>query len=149
MIYKSGSLFLTDASAIGHGVNCAGVMSSGIAKQFKLSYPKNFENYAAACNNGLLKPGDYQASFENGKYIVNMASQELPGVSAKYEWLFSSTLRTAEWAVDMGLDRVAIPHVGCGIGGLNWFRAVELLKSVEHIVRETRKQDFDWEVWEK
>lgn len=142
MIERRGSLFDADAKGIGHGVNVAGVMGAGIAKPIKEMYPNNFKNYEAACKSGLLKPGGVFVGVENGQFIFNMASQDMPGRNAKYEWLFSSALNSAIVAHDEGLDRIAIPMIGCGIGGLEWRRARAVLGSIEYVV-----DDFEWEVW--
>lgn len=145
MIHKTGDMFTTDASAIGHGVNCAGIMGAGIAKAMREKFPHNYENYRAACKAGQLKPGGVQVNQENGLYIVNMASQNKPGRDARYDWLFSSALAAAEGAVRNGIDRVAIPEVGCGIGGLKWNNVAHILGTIEWIVMENG--NFDWEVW--
>lgn len=143
MIFKTGNLFDSDAPALGHGVNCAGVMGAGIAKTFKELYPHNYENYRAACQAGQLHPGQVHVNFEKGVHIINMASQNMPGADASYEWLFESTLRAARGASKKGLDRIAIPMIGCGIGGLDHNKVITILKAVEHIV----DYDIDFELW--
>lgn len=143
MIEKHGDLFTSDSQAIGHGVNCAGVMGAGIAKTFKVKYPNNFENYRSACNVGSLRPGGVMVNIENGKHIFNIASQNMPGQDASYPWLFESALKAATGAVSRGLDRIAIPEIGCGIGGLKWNYVEKILWTTEDIAGN----DFKWEVW--
>lgn len=143
MINKTGDLFDSDAPALGHGVNCAGVMGAGIAKAFREKFPHNYENYRAACKAGQLKPGGVHVNFEHGVHIINIASQNMPGADASYEWLFESTLRAARGAVKKGLDRIAIPMIGCGIGGLDDQKVVTVLHAVEHIV----DYKMDFELW--
>lgn len=143
MIFRTGNLFDSDAPALGHGVNCAGLMGAGIAKTFREKYPHNYENYKAACQAGQLKPGGVHVNYEHGKHIINMASQRMPGADASYEWLFESALRAARGAVKKGLDRIAIPMIGCGIGGLNPSKAIMVLDTVEYLV----DLDVDFELW--
>jgi O-acetyl-ADP-ribose deacetylase (regulator of RNase III) len=140
---RRGSLFDTDAPALGHGVNCAGVMGAGIAKTFKEKYPNNYFNYRAACQTGRLNPGEVFVGSEQGMFIYNMASQNRPGRDASYIWLVSSAYTAAEDAVKMGLDRIAIPMIGCGIGGLQWPKVSRILLGIEYVFDGA----FDWEVW--
>jgi O-acetyl-ADP-ribose deacetylase (regulator of RNase III) len=148
MIHLTGDMFTSDAPALGHGVNCAGVMGAGVAKTFRELYPHNYENYRAACQRKQLKPGMVHVNQENGKYLLNMASQNMPGADASYEWLFAAALAAARGAVKVGVDRVAIPEIGSHIGGLTWVNVEAVLETVEFIVNP--KNDslvFEWEVW--
>lgn len=149
MIKRKGSLFDTETKTIGHGVNCAGVMGAGIAKPIKEMFPNNYANYKAACQGGFLVPGDTLVVVENDTTIFNMASQRRPGRDARYDWLFGAALDAAEKAVDMGLDTIAIPMIGCGIGGLKWVHVETILLTVETIVNDSdyRTDKFEWEVW--
>jgi len=143
MRVQMGDLFTTELKAIGHGVNCSGVMGAGIAKPIKDKWPNNFTNYEAACRGGFLVPGDAMVVHENGMYIFNIASQSRPGRFARYDWLFGAALDAAQQAVDMDLDSIAIPMIGCGIGGLEWPKVRVILEAVEEVVNGY----FEWEVW--
>lgn len=154
MIFKRGDLFTTELKAIGHGVNCSGVMGAGIAKPIKDKWPNNFKNYEAACRGGFLAPGYTMVVVEDGMSIFNMATQSRPGRFARYDWVFGAALDAAEQAVEMGLDSIAIPMIGCGIGGLKWENVKALLQTVEFIVNDGnvpqdggRNRGFNWEVW--
>lgn len=143
-----GDLFTSDAPALGHGVNCAGVMGAGIAKQFREKFPHNYENYRAACHGGMLRPGGIHVNVERGKYLINMASQNMPGADASYEWLFSAAYKAAKGAVAKDIDRIAIPEIGCGIGGLKWSSVRAVLEAVESITNNSGLGGpFEWEVW--
>lgn len=121
IVHRTGDLFTTDAPALAHGVNVQGAMSGGIAAQFAKRWPGILFPYRIACGTGGLKPGDIQVYDQpNGPLIYNLATQRLPGPDARLHWIESAlaTMRT-----DMRtrhLDRVAMPRIGCGIGGLNW-----------------------------
>lgn len=143
MIHMRGDLFNTHAWTIGHGVNTKGVMGAGIAKKFKEKYPDNFKKYADACATQALKPGMSLGVVDNNNLVVNFASQREPGADATYEWLFESTLDGAMKARQLGQKTIAIPEIGCGIGGLVWYKAAAVLEAVETIVG----RDFEWEVW--
>lgn len=152
MINKTGNLFDTDAIFIGHGVNCKGMMGAGIAAEFKRRYPKNFAKYQIACRGYLLTPGEYFAVSDdsdpdNIKVIVNFASQDKPGADASYDWVFSSLRRFAEAANNHPQYAgekitVAIPEIGCGIGGLDW----QLVEFIIEVI-EQMYPNVEFEVW--
>lgn len=41
-----------------HGCNCAGAMGKGIALDFKVRFPKMYEEYKVRCKNGTFSLGD-------------------------------------------------------------------------------------------
>lgn len=142
--YKTGDLFTTDASAIGHGVNVDGLMGAGIAVEFKQRFPDMHKVYVNECDTGRLTPGDtmpYEVT--PGKWVYNMASQDRPGRHANYEWLYSSAVKALNHAHSVGIDTIAIPRVGCGIGGLSWGLVNQFLTFAES--RSTG--DTTFEVW--
>lgn len=147
MIERNGDLFASAATYLGHGVNCKGVMGAGIAKTFKEKYPKNYAEYRRACERGELTPGAILAYPENGKVIVNMASQNNPGADATYLALFHALYRFShnasrpERIAKFG-NTIAIPEIGCGIGGLAWLVVKDTILLVENIY-----PDIEYEVW--
>src|SRR6478735_7767242 len=127
MIERNGSIWETDAKIIGHGVNTQGLMGAGIAVQFKDKFPDNYHFYRDQCTAGHLKPGDFAGYLENEKIIMNFASQRNPGKDARYDWLFNSLFAGAAMWSNASEDLkgkygtvIAIPEIGCGIGGLKW-----------------------------
>lgn len=148
-----GSIFESYAAYLGHGVNCRGVMGAGIAKEFKNRFPDNYDLYRRECLDGRLNPGDVLVTpeRENGdgrlRLITNFASQREPGQDADYKWLFSSLWSWAEQASEPQRLRkfggiIAIPKIGCGIGGLEWSKAKNIIKAVED-----SHGDIEFEVW--
>ncbi len=142
MKYRKGDLFITDAPAIGHGVNTQGVMGAGIAKQFRDRFPNNYKVYRKLCLDGSLFGGGIFIYFENGKEVVNIASQERTGANADYGFLFAGCYSAAV-ALTGGIETLAIPKIGCGIGGIEWDKVEKCLKTIEELV-----PGFEFEVWE-
>lgn len=128
-----GNLFDVGAPAIGHGVNVRGVMGAGIAVGFRNSYPEMYSEYKALCSSGELQPGGVfpWKDESSGVYIFNMASQESPGADARLEWLASSAGHALTIADELGIPYIAIPQIGCGIGGLEWDDVKRSLEQVE------------------
>lgn len=149
MIERTGNLFDTDCKIIGHGVNVDGKMGAGIAAQFRDKFPRNYQNYRNDCLNNMLHPGSLNGMVENGVVILNFASQDRPGAHAKYKWLFGSLydgfvlMERDEGLVKSYGDTIAIPEIGCGIGGLEWPKAAVVIKTVEELF----DYKFEFEVW--
>lgn len=120
VIEREGDLFTTDAQAIGHGVNCAGLMGAGIAVKFREKFPEMYRYYLSLCQAGLLRPGSVYPYYTGDDVTVyNIASQASPGADARYPWLVTGVMKALESCETMGYDRLALPYIGAGIGGLD------------------------------
>lgn len=152
MIEKTGNLFDSDAPYLAHGVNTEGVMGAGIAKTFRGNFPRNYEVYRRQCIQGQLSPGGVLVFPEkdmggNIRLIVNLASQQRPGPDAQYHWLLESLMSFAKQAMEANRyrlygGRVAIPEIGCGIGGLEWPKVYRTLRVIEYAYT-----GIEFEVW--
>ena len=140
LIHRTGDLFTSTAPALAHGVNIDGVMGGGIARLFADRYPAMKARYVTVCRAGKLVPGGVFA-WDGAPFIYNLASQDRPGPNAHIGWLESSlTLMVAD-AAQRGFDRVALPQIGCGIGGLDYADVLPLLE------RTAQLSGVDLEVW--
>ena len=122
--YKSGDILREEADAIVNTVNCVGVMGRGIALQFKNAFPANYKAYEAACKKKAVVPGSMFV-YATGKltpprFIINFPT--------KRHWRGKSSLKDIENGLDdlvrviqeRGITSIAIPPLGCGLGGLDW-----------------------------
>jgi len=80
-------------------------------------------------------------SKENDKVIMNIASQELPGPNATYPLLALAAEDAVRMLKKAGINSMAIPQIGCGIGGLEWEKVEQILLALE------KDYDFEFEVW--
>lgn len=135
---RQGDLFAQlDAQVIGHGVNVDGVMGAGIAVQFKKRWPEMFRQYKLQCVTANLHPGNVFL-WDTGIYcmdddpllIANLASQNRPGPHARYDWLMWALIATLRACKVLGLNSIALPQIGCGIGGLEWDIVLENITHV-------------------
>ncbi|MDR2697268.1 MAG: macro domain-containing protein [Holophagales bacterium] len=122
--YKQGDLLADNAEAIVNTVNCVGVMGRGIALQFKKWFPDNYVFYETACKRKEVVPGKmlvYETnSLINPRYIINFPT--------KRHWRGASRIQDIEAGLaDLiyivqarGIDSIAVPPLGCGLGGLEW-----------------------------
>lgn len=130
LVIRSGSLFDSSLTSLGQGVNIRGVMGAGIAVEFRRRFPQMYEHYREVCRLGALDPGYVHRFRENGINIYNIASQDEPGRHARVRWLRSGLERSLEIVADNGESGLAIPRIGCGIGGLEWDEVEEVIDEV-------------------
>jgi O-acetyl-ADP-ribose deacetylase (regulator of RNase III) len=121
---KSGNILEEDTEALVNTVNCVGVMGRGIALQFKKAFPDNFKAYAKACEEEKVKPGEMfvfeTRQLVNPRLIINFPT--------KRHWRADSRIEDIEHGLkalkctiqEYKIRSIAIPPLGCGLGGLNW-----------------------------
>lgn len=107
-------------------------MGKGIALEFKKRFPNSFIAYKTACDAGELQLGRV-FTYDHGpsaklRYIVNFPT--------KNHWRDASHLEDIRMGLESlvaELDRlsirpIAIPALGCGLGGLDWQDVQELVQ---------------------
>jgi O-acetyl-ADP-ribose deacetylase (regulator of RNase III) len=121
--YRTGNILDADAEALVNSVNCVGVMGQGVALLFKKAFPKNFKAYAAACRRREVLPGRMFV-FETGLlspcYIINFPTKRHWRGKARMEDIEAGLQALVEEVVRLGIRSIAIPPLGCGLGGLQW-----------------------------
>lgn len=139
--YRVGDLFEYEGRVIAHGCNTKGLMGAGIARIVSDRFPNVYTEYVAACSTYNLTtsrfvPGDAQLCYvdDSMRIVVNLATQDHPGANATYHWVLSSFCRMFELMRTLGFSEVAIPRIGCGIGGLNWHGVSEVIKIAQATV---------------
>lgn len=119
-----GTILKADAEALVNTVNCIGFMGKGIALQFKKDYPQNFAAYHKACNAGEVQPGRMFIvdlhSMLKPKYIVNFPTKRHWRADSRYEDIESGLEALVGEVRQRGIRSIAIPPLGCGLGGLDW-----------------------------
>jgi O-acetyl-ADP-ribose deacetylase (regulator of RNase III) len=112
--------------AIAHGVNMKGAMAGGIARSIAIMYPSAEEEYNQFCKDERARLGGVFISNINrgieGKpqRLYNLFTQIEPGRDARLSALEVSVNRMVDMAIGSGVEVIAMPRIGCGIGGLNW-----------------------------
>lgn len=124
IIYKKGDIFKEEVEAIVNAVNCVGVMGRGIALQFKKRFPDNFKDYEEACRRKEVVPGKmfvHENNYSSGpKYIVNFPSKRHWRESSYIEDIELGLYNLSEVIDDFNIKSIALPPIGCGLGGLDW-----------------------------
>ena len=144
MIYfAKGNIFDSKAVALVNAVNTVGVMGKGIALEFKNRYPENYKVYKAACDKGTLKTGGVLVVKESdGKTIINFPTKAHWKDASKSEYIAEGLIALKHKIAELNLDSIALPALGCGLGGLKW----EFVKAF--IVNELSNINADIYVYE-
>ena len=119
--HVEGDLFDVGLPALGHGCNCAGSMSGGIAVDFRRLDERMYEEYARRCRDKTFRLGDVLPwQLDDGRIVDNLATEQRPGPDARPDAIRTSVAAMLADAEQRGLDRVGVPRLGSGIGGLEW-----------------------------
>lgn len=122
--FTSGNLLKCEVEALVNTVNCVGVMGRGIALQFKNAFPENFKAYEAACKRKAVQPG-YMFVFETRqltlpRFIINFPTKRHWRDKSHIEDIEKGLIDLVRVIHEKDIRSIAVPALGCGLGGLNW-----------------------------
>lgn len=133
IIYKKGNLFDTELEVIVHGVNCQGVMGSGVAKIIRDDFSEAYDVYVDEHINRGLILGNILPVLSNGKIIVNAMTQGAYGYDGKryasYDGIAMCMSKINAWAYSRDVEKVAMPLIGSGLGGGDWDVIEKIIES--------------------
>ena len=125
--FTRGNLFEAEVEALVNTVNTVGVMGKGIALQFSKSFPEILPAYKDACESGEMAVGKVQVvelpllgGMEGPKYVINFPTKEHWRGKSKIEFIQSGLQSLRKEIEARQIKSIAIPPLGCGLGGLNW-----------------------------
>jgi O-acetyl-ADP-ribose deacetylase (regulator of RNase III) len=92
--------------------------------QSKKAFPDNYLAYVKACQKGEVQPGHlfvYKTNNMFGpKFIINFPTKRHWKDFSRYEDIAAGLSNLNEKILEYGIKSVAIPPLGCGLGGLDW-----------------------------
>lgn len=145
--FTRGDILSAEAEALVNTVNCVGVMGRGIALQVKNAFPSNYAAYEAACRRGDVQPGRMfvfdTGQFTNPRVVINFPT--------KRHWRGKSRIEDIESGLDaliqevrrLGIRSIAIPPLGCGLGGLDWAEVRPRIESALEKIPDVRAIVFE------
>lgn len=143
---KGGDILQSDCQAIINTVNTKGVMGKGLALLYRKKYPDMFTAYRRACLDNKVKTGSmhlWKVSNED-KWIINFPTKDHWRNPSQMEWIITGLQDLVKVVKDKGFTSVAIPPLGCGLGGLNWYLVKkEILKVCEESLSDIRIEIYE------
>lgn len=138
--FVQGDIFKSKAQTLVNPVNCKGAMGKGLAFGFRMHWPDMYNAYKLACKQGIVRPGN-PLLFEGSPQILS--------VPTKDDWRNPSTYEIVEAGINAikenyqkwHITSLAIPALGCGLGGLSW-------NKVKPLIMELAVLPIDIEVYE-
>jgi len=141
IIERRGDLLRDDAEALINTVNCVGVMGKGLALSFKQTYPAMFRAYQFNCFRHQVHPGRmdvhelsaterWSPAPGQPRLIVNFPTKLHWRNPSQLGWVHSGLHDLAKLCRDQQLSSIALPPLGCGLGGLDWPTVHTLIKNV-------------------
>jgi O-acetyl-ADP-ribose deacetylase (regulator of RNase III) len=133
-----GDLFESGADALVNPCNCVGVSGAGLAKVFATRFKPEQRQYEHVAKSGTLHLGEICVVPRLGspRYIVYFPTKDhwknashLPDVEEGLRYLRGWVLSTRD------VRSVAIPALGCGLGGLPWPVVRERASQILHGIR--------------
>ncbi|MEE8431094.1 MAG: macro domain-containing protein [Candidatus Desulfatibia sp.] len=119
-----GNLLELDVEALVNTVNCDGFMGKGIALQFKKAFPENNDAYARACRAKEMQVGKMHV-FETGlivnpRFIINFPTKRHWRGPSRLDDIDTGLNALIKEVSKLDIKSIAIPPLGCGLGGLDW-----------------------------
>lgn len=116
IVEGQGSIFDSGAQWLVNPVNTVGVMGAGLALEFKKRSPDVFLRYQSACQRGEVRIGEM---FLSGQ-VVHFPTKEHWKAPSRLEYVERGLVPLVALVKAQGVQTIAIPALGCGLGGLAW-----------------------------
>jgi len=156
-----GDMFFSNMQTLTISVNTVGVMGAGLASRAKENFPQVYVAYQQLCRDGRLTTKSPYLYKEEYSYDAHMADDpdtltKKPNderwfllFATKEHWRNPSRLEYLEgglqWLLENagkeGIKSLAMPALGCGLGGLPWHRVGPVM------CRYLRELDIDCEIY--
>ena len=129
--YRTGNLFDSNAQALVNPVNLVGAMGKGLALEFKARFPGLLESYRADLASSRLAVGlvsRYLTGLELPHTLYLFPTKRHWKDKSRLEDIVSGLFSLAERIRTDAITSVAVPALGCGLGGLEWNAVKPLLE---------------------
>ena len=117
-----GDLLRADVDAVVNPVNTVGVMGKGLARQVRDAFPDVFAAYAAACARGEVTVGRVHVVVRSTppRWVLNLPTKTHWRQPAQLGHVRAGLVDLIAQVRALELGSIAVPALGCGLGGLAW-----------------------------
>jgi O-acetyl-ADP-ribose deacetylase (regulator of RNase III) len=131
--FARGNLLSAEADALVNTVNTEGVMGKGVALQFRRAFPENYDAYRVACKRGEVEIGRMFVTethqLDGPRLIINFPTKRHWRSKSKLADIDEGLADLRRVLIDAGVRSVAVPALGCGLGGLRWSDVKPLIEA--------------------
>lgn len=144
IVGTGASIFQSSAQLWLCPVNCVGVMGAGLARQFENRLAVYCEDYHAMCDVRLLEPGGVVWSHGDDPDLTVgfIATKDHWKQPSEIEWIGQSLAIVEYYIEEFGIESVAVPALGAGLGGLEYPKVLALVQE-----SAARVPGCDWEIY--
>ena len=146
VIVKKGNIFDEPVEALVNPVNCEGAAGRGLARAFRDRFPENHHAYRTACHESRLTPGRllvYETGLPQPLYIVNFPTKRQWRSQSKLGYIDAGLGDLIDQVQRRGIRSLALPALGCGLGGLDWQVVMPLIFKAALLMPEVRVTIFE------
>ncbi len=112
-------IFRSTMQTLTNPVNCVGVMGAGLALQFKTRFPSMYVEYTEQCRRGVLVPG-MPYLHRGERWVLNFPTKRHWKDLSLATDIVTGLEYLVQHYVEWGIKSLAVPPLGCGLGGLAW-----------------------------
>ena len=139
IILARGDMFFSEMQTFTISVNTVGVMGKGLASRTKYQFPDVYVHYQDLCRQKILQMGKPVLYKRKGNLVQSLSEDTKSLITenghrwfllfpTKNHWKTNSPIEGIEkglqWLLehykDWQIESIALPSLGCGLGGLNW-----------------------------
>ncbi|MCE5231239.1 macro domain-containing protein [bacterium] len=124
-----GDILSSTCQTLVNTVNCVGVMGAGLALGFKRRYPDMYREYRSMCQSGGMKIGTLWIYRMKDRWVLNFPTKQHWRGKSKEEYLHAGLKSFMDIYLSEGIESIAFPLLGAGLGGLNPGRSQEIMMS--------------------
>lgn len=121
-------IFSSNCQTITNTCNIFGVMGKGLAFDFRQKYPLMFEEYKNLCSQRLFETGKPYISKLYKPWILNFPTKKHWRDKSDIEDIENGLIYLDKHHQEWGITSLAMPMLGCNLGGLNKEMVLPLLK---------------------
>lgn len=123
-----GDIFLSPLHSVAIPVNTVGVMGKGLAAQARAKFPDVDKQYRRACREKLLTPQTpFLCKPDGSRWFLMFATKRHWRDPSRLEDIVAGLRWVEENYEREGIKSLALPALGCGLGGLKWAKVGPLM----------------------